>query len=200
MVNLSLIEQALKDLMADQIKQKKWQWVREIKTYGGEFDDDITVVIKCFPAIWITFDGSITPKRISHNKTEYPVKFVVLVGAQSLRNEEAQRQGAGADIGTYQMLDNVQRLLTNNDLSSVGLKGIAPLELGRTKTIFNTSTRGQSISVLAQEFKTQYVITASDRDRTEADTEIEIHRINLDYYFDEHSNLKESDLVELKAQ
>lgn len=199
-MNLSLIEQALKDLMANQIKQKKWQWVREIKTYGGEFDDDITAVIKCFPAIWITFDGSGTPKRISHNKTEYPVKFVVLVGAQSLRNEEAQRQGAGADIGTYQMLDNVQRLLTNNDLSSQGLKGIAPLELARTKTIFNTSTRGQSISVLAQEFKTQYVITASDRDRTEAETEAEIHRINFDYYFDEDSNLKERDLVELKVQ
>lgn len=198
MVNLSLIEQALKDLMADQIKQKKWQWVREIKTYGGEFDEDITTVIKCFPAIWITFDGSSTPTRISHNKTEYPVKFVVLVGAQSLRNEEAQRQGAGTDIGTYQMLDNVQRLLTNNDLSSQGLKGIAPLKLGRTKTIFNTSTRNQSISVLAQEFTTQYVITASDRDRTEAETEAEIHRVNFDYFFDEDSNLKESDLVELK--
>lgn len=199
MLNLSIIEQAIKDEMADQINSKAWSWVREIKTYGGEFDDDIAAIIKAFPAIWITFDGSATPKRITANKTEYPIKFVVLVGARSLRNEEAQRNGAGADIGTYQMLDYVQRLLTNNDLSSQKIKGLAPLELGRTKTIFNTATRGQSISVLAQEFSTQYVITASDRTREEDATEGYIHRINFDYYFEPSDDIKdESDLVELK--
>ncbi len=39
------------------------------------------------------------------------MKFVVLVGARSVRNEEARRQGAGRDIGTYEMLDRVQKLL-----------------------------------------------------------------------------------------
>jgi phage gp37-like protein len=52
-LNLALIEQALKDEMADQIKNKVWPWVREIKTYGGEFDDDTTGFIKTFPAIWV---------------------------------------------------------------------------------------------------------------------------------------------------
>ncbi|MCF8999288.1 phage protein Gp37 [Acinetobacter nectaris] len=198
MVNLSLIEQAIKDLMAEQIQEKKWSWVREIKTYGGEFDDDITTAIRSFPAIWITFDGSGSPKRISHNKTEYPVTFVVLVGARSLRNEETRRQGTAFDIGTYQMLDHVQRLLTNNDLSITGLTGIAPLKLGRTKTIFNTAVREQSISVLAQEFTTQYVITASDRDRTEDMTTSEIHRINLDYVFQPQDDVAdEHDLISL---
>lgn len=198
MVNLSLIEQAIKDLIAQQIEQKIWPWVREVKTYGGEFDDDITTVIRSFPAIWITFEGSGTPKRISHNKTEYPIQFVILVGARSLRNEETRRQGTAFDIGTYQMLDHVQRLLTNNDLSSMGVHGVAPLALGRTKTIFNTAVREQSISVLAQSFSTQYVITASDRDRTEDATESEIHRINLDYVFQpQDDKADEHDLVSL---
>ncbi|WP_237411609.1 phage protein Gp37 [Acinetobacter nectaris] len=180
------------------MQEKKWSWVREIKTYGGEFDDDITTAIRSFPAIWITFDGSGSPKRISHNKTEYPVTFVVLVGARSLRNEETRRQGTAFDIGTYQMLDHVQRLLTNNDLSITGLTGIAPLKLGRTKTIFNTAVREQSISVLAQEFTTQYVITASDRDRTEDMTTSEIHRINLDYVFQPQDDVAdEHDLISL---
>ncbi|ALJ87473.1 phage protein Gp37 [Acinetobacter baumannii] len=199
MTNLSVVEQAFKDVMSKQITDKKWPWVREIKTYAGEFDDGITAIIKALPAVWVVFEGSGTPKKISFNKTQYPVKFVVLVGARSVRNEEARRQGAGRDIGTYEMLDRVQKLLIGNNLSSVGVTGLEPLELGRTKTIFNTKTREQSISVLSQEFTTQYTITASDRDREEEETIGEIHRINVDYFFEPGDDVKDaSDLVELK--
>ena len=149
MLNLSIIEQAIKDEMAQQIQEKKWPWMREIYTYGGQFDDGIDAIIRHFPAIWVTFDGSKTPEKTSVNKTKMPITFVVLVGNRSVRNEESQRHGAGRDIGTFQMLHHVQQLLTGNDLSSQGLKGLAPLELGRIKTIFNTSTRSQSLSVLA---------------------------------------------------
>ena len=199
MLDLSIIEQAIKDVMAQQVKDRKWLWIREIKTYGGEFDDDITAIIKAFPAIWVTFDGSKTPEKTSANKTKMPVTFVVLVGNRSVRNEEAQRHGAGADIGTFQMLNNVQQLLTGNDLSSQGVNGLAHLELGRVKTIFNTSTRGQSLSVLAQEFTTSYTITASDRVREEAEEESYIERININYHFDPKDyGFIESDLVELR--
>ena len=199
MLDLSIIEQAMKDVMAQQVKDRKWPWIREIKTYGGEFDDDITAIIKAFPAIWVTFDGSKTPEKTSANKTKMPVTFVVLVGNRSVRNEEAQRHGAGADIGTFQMLRHVQQLLTGNDLSSQGVNGLAHLELGRVKTIFNTSTRGQSLSVLAQEFTTSYTITASDRIREEAKEEAWLERVNINYHFDPKDyGFIESDLVELR--
>lgn len=201
MVNLDLgtIEQAIKDVLAKQVQSRAWDWIREIKTYGGEFDDDISTIVNHFPAIWVAFVGSGTPKKSSHNKTEYPITFVVLVGAQSVRNEEARRHGAGSDIGTFAMLHQVQNLLIGNDLSSEGVKGLSPLELGKTKTIFNTKTRSQSISVLSQEFTTQYTITASDRDREEAATESEIHKVNFDYYFQPNdTHVDESDLVNLK--
>lgn len=203
-LDLSIIEQALKDIMANQIQSRKWPWIREIKTYGGEFDDeDLTAVIRTFPAIWITFEGSGTPKKFSHNKTKYPVKFVVLVGSRSVRNEEAARLGAGNDIGTYTMLSNVQNLLTENDLSSVGVKGLEALALGKTRTIFNTKTRGQSLSVLAQEFTTEFTITASDRDREEVEEDAYLEHLNLNYYFDPKDygideNANASDLIELQ--
>jgi len=199
-INLSVVEQGIKDVMAEQIKNKTWPWIREIKTYGGEFDEGLTAIVDMFPAIWVVFEGSGTPKKSGYSKTEYPLKFVVLVGARSVRNEEARRQGAGGDIGTYEMLDRVQKLLIGNDLSSVGVTGLAPLEMGKTKTIFNTKTRSQSISVLSQDFTTQYTITASDRDREEADESIgEIHRINVDYCFKPGDDVTDaSDLVELK--
>ena len=199
MLNLSIIEQAIKDEMAQQIQEKKWPWMREIYTYGGQFDDGIDAIIRHFPAIWVTFDGSKTPEKTSANKTKMPITFVVLVGAESVRNEESQRHGAGADIGTFEMLHHVQQLLTGNDLSSRGLKGLASLELGRIKTIFNTSTRSQSLSVLAQEFTTSYTIEASDRVREEAAEEAWLERVNINYDFDPKDyGIDESDLVELK--
>ena len=198
-LDLSIVEQGIKDVLARQVQQKIWTWIREIKTYGGEFDDDTLAWVDTFPAIWVTFQGSGTPKKTSHNKTEYPVTFVVLIGARSMRNEEAQRHGAGSDIGTFLMLKHVQKLLIGNDLSSVDVKGLAPLTLGRTKTIFNTKTRSQSINVLSQEFHTQYVIEASDRVREEEATEEDLLRVNADYYFDPDQDVVQaSDLVELK--
>lgn len=202
MINLDLgvVVQGMKDVMAKQIETKAWPWIREIKTYGGEFDDETLAFIDTFPAIWVTFKSSGAPRKISENKTVYPINLVVLVGARSVRNEEAQRLGGGRDIGTFKMLSLVHNLLTGNDLSSVNVKGLAPLELGHTRTIFNTTTRRQSVSVLSQEFNTQYTITASDRDREEADESIgEIHRINVDYFFEPGDDVKDaSDLVELK--
>lgn len=201
MVNLDLgrIEQGIKAVLAAKVQNRQWPWIREIKSYGGEFDDDILAVINSFPAIWVTFVGSGTPKKNSHNKTTYPIIFAVLVGASSVRNEEARRQGAGSDIGTYQMLHLVQNLLIGNDLSSVGVTGLDPLALGKTKTIFNSKARSQSISVLSQEFSTAFTITASDRDREDAETDAEIHKINFDYYFQPQDDLKDAgDLVVLK--
>lgn len=202
MVNLDLgiVVQGMKDVMAKQIETKAWPWIREIKTYGGEFDDENLAFIDTFPAIWVTFKSSGAPRKISESKTVYPINLVVLVGARSVRNEEAQRLGGGRDIGTFKMLSLVQNLLIGNDLSSVGIKGLASLELGRTKTIFNTTTRRQSVSVLSQEFNTQYTITASDRDREEAETVDDLLGVQVDYYFQPNDGIVDaSDRVEFQG-
>lgn len=201
MVNLDLgiVVQGMKDVMAKQIETKAWPWIREIKTYGGEFDDETLAFIDTFPAIWVTFKSSGAPRKISENKTVYPINLVVLVGARSVRNEEAQRLGGGRDIGTFKMLSLVHNLLTGNDLSSVNVKGLAPLELGHTRTIFNTTTRRQSVSVLSQEFNTQYTITASDRDREEAETVDDLLGVQVDYYFQPNDGIVDaSDRVEFQ--
>lgn len=203
MVNLDLgiIVQGMKDVMAKQIETKAWPWIREIKTYGGEFDDETLAFIDTFPAIWVTFKSSGAPRKISENKTVYPINLVVLVGARSVRNEEAQRLGGGRDIGTFKMLSLVHNLLTGNDLSSVNVKGLAPLELGHTRTIFNTTTRRQSVSVLSQEFNTQYTITASDRDREEAETVDDLLGVQVDYYFQPNDGIVDaSDRVEFQEK
>lgn len=198
-LNLSVIEQGIKDVLAEQVKNRTWDWIREIKTYGGEFDADVETILRHFPAIWVTFVGSSTPEKLSHNKTRHEVTFAVLVGSRSVRNEESRRHGAGSDIGSFAMLDHVQRLLIGNTLASTGIKGLAPLELGKTKTIFNTQAKGQSVSVLSQEFSTSYIIKASDRDREEDATDDYIETVNINYHFEPGDGIvDESDEVQLK--
>ncbi|MDO7521171.1 DUF1834 family protein [Acinetobacter baumannii] len=198
-IDLGIVVQGMKDVMAKQIETKAWPWIREIKTYGGEFDDETLAFVDTFPAIWVTFKSSGAPRKISENKTVYPINLVVLVGARSVRNEEAQRLGGGRDIGTFKMLSLVHNLLIGNDLSSVNVKGLAALELGHTRTIFNTTTRRQSVSVLSQEFNTQYTITASDRDREEAETVDDLLGVQVDYYFQPNDGIVDaSDRVEFQ--
>lgn len=199
-LNLSVIEQGIKDVLAAQVRNRSWNWIRDIQTYGGEFDADIETLLRSFPAIWVTFVGSSTPEKLSHNKTRNEVTFAVLVGSRSVRNEEARRHGAGDDIGSFDMLDNVQRLLIGNTLSSAGVSGLSPLELGKTKTIFNTQAKGQSLSVLSQEFTTSYIIKASDRDREEVATDGYIETVNINYHFEPGDGIAdESDEVQLKG-
>jgi len=172
-LNLSVIEQGIKDVLAAQVKNRTWGWIRDIQTYGGEFDADIETLLRSFPAIWVTFVGSSTPEKLSHNKTRNEVTFAVLV---------------------------VQRLLIGNTLSSAGVSGLSPLELGKTKTIFNTQTKGQSLSVLSQEFTTSYIIKASDRDREEVATDGYIETVNINYHFEPGDGIAdESDEVQLKG-
>lgn len=203
MISFGDIEQAIKDLCDQQKKSSKWPWLATVQSYGGEFDEDLLNIVKRFPAIWVTTTGDAAPKKLSHNKYEYFVKVVIMVGASSMRNEEARRHGAGSDIGSYDMLKEVWKLFIGNSLKQE-IQGLNPLEPGKTKTIFNTQVRSQSISVLAQEFTTSFIIKASDRDREEQDEDVgEIRKIHTDYYYQPSDKTAEdvadaSDVIHLK--
>lgn len=200
MIDFGDIEQAVKDTCDDMKKSGKWPWLATAKSYGGEFDEDLLNVVKRFPAIWVTVTGD-KPEKISHNKYKYFAKVAIIVGASSMRNEEARRHGAGEDIGAYQMLSAVLQRFTEAKLSDK-ICGLAPLELGRSKTIFNTIVQRNSISVISQEFLTHFIVTASDRDRDDQDADY-IRKIHTDYYYQPSDKTYEdtadaSDVIELK--
>lgn len=204
MIGFGDIEQAIKDLCDQQKSSGKWSWLATVRSYGGEFDEDLLNIVKRTPAIWVTTTGDGAPKKLAHNKYQYFIKVAVMVGSSSKRNEEARRHGAGTDIGSYEMLTEVWKLFIGNTLSKADIQGLTPLVLGRTKTIFNALVRDQSLSVLAQEFTTSFIITASDRDRDEQDEEVgEIRKIYTDYYYQPSEKTPEdeadaSDVIHLK--
>lgn len=134
--------------------------IGEVKSYGGELDDDLAKVVRSFPAVWVTFVGSGKPKPVAtaRNKWLTPVTFAVMVAARNIRGERATRQGVTVggvlqEVGVYQMLKDTSLLLINSDL---GLP-IGYLKPGATRTLYNTKLNGQALAVFAREWHTEFV-------------------------------------------
>lgn len=158
--DLVAIEQGIKDA----IIALNRPYIVDVVTYGGEFDENLAESVRRLPAVWVTFSGGQPrPSSTSKHKWHVDLSFVVLVGARSIRNEQATRhgvvvEGQQVEVGTFQLLSDVQRALLGRNL---GLE-ILPFEMGRITTLFNTSVQNKALSVLAQEWKTSIMVHVND--------------------------------------
>lgn len=136
--------------------------VREVVSYGGQLDDDLTLIVQALPAVWVTFGGIQETQALStsHKKWKVRGRFAVMVGQKNARSEVANRQGSGRpqEVGTNALVWAVRRLLTDQDLvdQDANLK-IDPLSPGRVRPIFNTTVERQTLSVFAAEFDTSWI-------------------------------------------
>jgi phage gp37-like protein len=190
-MDLSAIEQAIKD----KIKALGRPYVKEIKTYGGEFDDDLGLdqVVQMFPAIWVTFSGSGTPQPLGSTRTKIPLTFTVLVGARGIRNEESAREGIVMNgeiisVGSFQLIKDVCIAIANKDFGLM----IDPMRPGKISTIFNTKTKAEAVSVLAMDWTTYVVLDANDDDADAADW---LEKVSLNYVLKPHEVASVSDEV-----
>ncbi|PTQ91270.1 DUF1834 family protein [Agitococcus lubricus] len=180
--DLVAIEQGIKDA----VKALNRPYIAEIATYGGEFDEGLAESVKRFPAVWVTFSGANPrPSSTSKRKWHVDLTFVVLVGSRSIRNEETTRHGAFTvggqfvEVGTFQLLKDVQIALLGKDLSLQ----IKPLEMGRITTLFNTRLQNQAVSVLAQEYKTSLLVGVDDEDGDGENAAPILLNIGMDYHY-----------------
>lgn len=130
-----------------------------VASYGGEFDDELDVVVRSFPAVWVTFSGGAKPERTGNRTWRVPCTFSVLCGVRSPRSEQATRHGltlngVAVEAGVYQMLADVRNLLLNSDL---GLS-INPFAPGAVRTLYNTKLRSEALAVFGQEWHTSFVM------------------------------------------
>ena len=144
--------------IVDRLTRGLGKMVTEVKTYGGEFDDDeLDAVVRRLPAAWVTFGGVPRTEPYSTSKSKWRAEgtFVVMVGARSLRNEQAGRHGGAAEteIGTNLLISAVRHLLNNQDMS-LPIRNLAP---GAIRTLFNTKVRNEALSVYALEFHTAWM-------------------------------------------
>lgn len=150
----------------------------DVESYGGEFDGDLTQVVRRFPAFWVTYSGSSKPTPVGTSKDKWlvPLTFVVLAGAYNTRSEADRRKGVSVngtviEPGVYKMLSDSRNLLIRQDL---GL-AISPLTPGAERTLFNTGMTDRGIAVFAQEWHTQYVVS------TPAEVTVDLLRVGMTY-------------------
>jgi phage gp37-like protein len=131
-----------------------------VASYGGEWDDDLAIVIRKMPGVWIAYGGG-PLKRLAKNRYQRAATIAVMVGNRNIRAEAATRHGTTAqggkllEVGTYQMLHDIAGLLADQQFNL----DIAPIEPHGIRTLFNTRLGADCISVLALECKTSWIET-----------------------------------------
>lgn len=180
-MDFSDIEQAIKDAINGLGKP----YIKNVASYGGEFDEELAEVVRRFPGVWVTFGGAGRATRFTNrDKWLVPVTFVVMVGAKNMRNEEATRhgvknaEGKQIEVGTYQLWRDVRQALMGNDL---GLSGVDVFEPGQVRTLYNVKLNKEAISVLAIEWHTKVQM---DKPESAKDAnESWLLRTNMDFLF-----------------
>lgn len=140
-----------------------------VDSYGGEFDDETFFTqFRKFPAVWVTVGGDV-PKKISARTWECQLKLAVMVGSRNVRGERFTRRGTVVEPGSYQLAQDVRDLLVAQTFEKL----VAPLDLGPTRTLFNTKLGSEARSVLAVEFVSKFTYRvpegADDGDLTSID-------------------------------
>lgn len=129
--------------------------LKHVAGYEGEFDEQAAEVIKQFPAALVVFLGHPEPTEApGGDGYVYAPLFSVIVAAKNLRNASSTRQGAGEDVGSYQILKDVRGLLADQML---GLDLVKALKPGRCRALVNRRTQNERVSVFAQEFTCEFI-------------------------------------------
>lgn len=131
--------------------------VKSVETYGGELDDDSDEVVRRFPAAWVTFGGVRDTRPRSTSRTQWRAEglFAVMVGARSVRNEQAARHGGPArhEVGANTLIYAVRRLLAQQDLG-LPIDHLAP---GRIRTLRHVMLSREAFACYALEFGTAWM-------------------------------------------
>lgn len=169
-----------------------------VASYGGELGGDdkaLALLIRQFPAVWVTFKGEADPKPVGTAKDKWLVDadFILLVATRNARGEKFTRHSANAatEVGAYQIIRDVRLLLLNQGL---GL-AIDRFKPGAVKSLFNKKMLTQSIAVFSLELKTAYVI----KQPAEAN-QPDWLRTGFNYYLKPGDNIADaSDLITMRA-
>lgn len=155
---------AIEQAIIARLRAGMGRMVLSVDSYGGEFDEQLADVVRRFPAAWVTFAGVLSSRPTSTSRRNYLAsgRFVVLVGQRSVRNEAASRQGGRNEIGVYDLVYAVRRLLTNQDLD---LDGVGHLQPGAVRTIFNGQVRNVAATIFACEFDAAWIEAALEPGR-----------------------------------
>ena len=135
--------------------------VKTVGSYGFELSGDGNFATRVVPAVWVHFAGITSTQSVQTDRKRYvaTATFSVIVASRNVRSEQSQRHGGPhkREIGSYQLVSAVRRLLTNQDLTDMdeGLK-IDYLYPKRVRSLTSPTLEKGAISVYACEFQTKW--------------------------------------------
>lgn len=151
---------------------------RNVCTYGGQFDDDLTETVRQFPAIWIAFSSKTPSRTLPGGRLLWDIEFIILAGAtgpdeQSTRQGYITQAGETLDIGTYQLLDDICEAMAHRPVEQMKL--VRP---GQQTSLYNGRLNGSGVSIMATRWTLVDVDLDALQDRPDQDGKI-LERIDL---------------------
>lgn len=181
---IGAIEQALVNKIAAANESGAFGYkLQGVKSYHGELSGDINQIVRTLPAAWVIFGGK-TRRRAFDGAThiEWELRYSVIVGAKSLRNEASSRLGADDRVGSYQIIDDLEGLLSGETL---GLE-MSPLVPERVIAISNNKSDRDIASIYALELSTVATINYAAFNPDDLD---DLQTIHTDWDIPPHGNV-----------
>jgi phage gp37-like protein len=149
------LEEAIIKKIKDALVPDRLGYSATVQSFGGDFAAGIERAIKNFPAIVIVYTGATMVKE-SQQTYQHVHNFNIMVCAKNLRNEKTTRYGGAAgEVGSYQMVDDMLRLLSGAVLKSEEGKPLnTPLSPRGVRAVLNDNVNQQLASVYSIDFST----------------------------------------------
>jgi phage gp37-like protein len=144
MYTITEIEDAIIETLKASTMNSYCKKIDSYQIEGGDLEEQIRIFAGQLPCVLIIYSG--TPEFIYSISgiQDAPMTFSILLCAQSLRGKGEARKGI---IGVYQMIDDLRKILTNNQVSL----DIDPLLPTKVDAEVNT----KYFSAYSMEFKTK---------------------------------------------
>ena len=102
-------------------------YVSQVSSFAGTWEEARRDLIRTLPGIVVVYVGGRTEARGAAGAV-HKAEWHVVVASRNLRSERRGRQTDSAEVGAYQMIEDVTRVLGRADLGVDGMGGLEPRE------------------------------------------------------------------------
>ncbi|NBB17551.1 DUF1834 family protein [Caulobacter sp. SLTY] len=113
--------------------------LKEVDSLPTDVDANFAAYIRKMPAAWTVWTGWRMLDDLGDGETKVELRFNLVVGASSQRNERAQRHGVEGEVGAYQLALDLPSLIMGQ---TFGLP-ISEISIGDCSSLFSPGTQAQ---------------------------------------------------------
>ena len=135
--------------------------IRTVCSYRGQLDEQaLNVTVGQLPALFVSFAGHKNPHahNVAGDRLKIPATFTVYVVTRNIASEAAGRAGTQREVGAYQLIEAVRRLLVNQDF---GLS-IEELKIGPVQLLGHIKVSNQGLTAYGCGFDTYWIESLRD--------------------------------------